>query len=72
MSAGTVGKSPYDSEAVRRMIYEPDWKTLENISEQAKDMLEKRDYEGVGRLCAGMENRKMPCPVSPFTCTKLI
>ena len=50
MSAGTVGKSPYDSEAVRRMIYEPDWKTLENISEQAKDMLEKRDYEGVGRL----------------------
>lgn len=50
MSAGTVGKSPYDSEAVRRMIYEPDWKTLENISEQAKDMLEKRDYEDVGRL----------------------
>lgn len=50
MSADTVGKSPYSSEAVRRMIYEPDWKTLENISEQAKEMLEKRDYESVGRL----------------------
>lgn len=50
MSADTAGKSPYGSEAVRRMIYEPDWKTLENISEQAKGMLEKQDYEGVGRL----------------------
>lgn len=48
--SNAMGKSPYDSETVRRMIYEPDWKTLENISEQAKDMLEKRDYEGVGRL----------------------
>lgn len=50
MSTNTVGKSPYSSEAVRRMIYEPDWKTLENISEQAKGMLEKQDYEGVARL----------------------
>ena len=52
MSAGTVGKSPYDSEAVRRMIYEPDWKTLENISEQAKDMLESRDWEGLEAFMA--------------------
>lgn len=48
--SNAVGKSPYSSEMVRRMIYEPDWKTLEKISEQAKDMLERRDYEGVGRL----------------------
>ena len=48
--SNAVGKNPYGSEMVRRMIYEPDWKTLEKISEQAKDMLEKRDYEGVGRL----------------------
>lgn len=45
-----IGKSPYSNEMVRRMIYEPDWKTLEKISEQAKDMLERGDYEGVGRL----------------------
>lgn len=48
--SNAVGKSPYGSEMVRRMIYEPDWKTLEKISEQAKEMLERRDYEGVGRL----------------------
>lgn len=45
-----VGTNPYGNEMVRRMIYEPDWKTLEKISEQAKEMLENRDYEGVGRL----------------------
>lgn len=48
--SNAVGTSPYDSEMVRRMIYEPDWKTMEKISEQAKEMLENRDYEGVGRL----------------------
>lgn len=48
--SNAIEKSPYGSEMVRRMIYEPDWKTLEKISEQAKDMLEKRNYEGVGRL----------------------
>lgn len=48
--SNAVGKSPYGSEMVRRMIHEPDWKTLEKISEQAKEMLERRDYEGVGRL----------------------
>lgn len=48
--SNAVGKSPHGSETVRRMIYEPDWKTLEKISEQAKEMLERRDYEGVVRL----------------------
>lgn len=48
--SNAAGKSPYGSEMVRRMIYEPDWKTLEKISEQAKDMLEMHDYEGIGRL----------------------
>lgn len=48
--SNAAGKSPYANETVRRMIYEPDRKTLEKISEQAKDMLENRDYEGVGRL----------------------
>lgn len=31
--SNAVGKNPYGSEMVRRMIYEPDWKTLEKISE---------------------------------------
>ena len=48
--SNAIEKSPYGSELVRRMIYEPDWKTLEKISGQAKEMLENRDYEGVGRL----------------------
>lgn len=48
--SNAIEKSPYGSELVRRMIYEPDWKTLEKISEQAKEMLENLDYEGVGRL----------------------
>lgn len=48
--SNAAGKSPYANETVRRMIYEPDRKTLEKISEQVKEMLENRDYEGVGRL----------------------
>lgn len=54
---------------VRRMIYEPDWKTLEKISEQAKDMLENGIMKVSGGCCAGTANRKMPCPVSPCICT---
>lgn len=38
------------NDMVRRMIYEPDWKTLEKIGGQAEEMLENRDYNGVGRL----------------------
>lgn len=50
MNGDTNATGRFSNDFVRRMIHEPDWKTLEKISGQAKEMLDRHDYNGVGRL----------------------
>lgn len=50
MNTGLNHKAGLESEAFRRMAYEPSYRKLSALSEQAEDMLNKENYRGVSRM----------------------
>ena len=50
MNTGLNHKAGLASEAFRRMAYEPSYRKLSALSEQAEDMLNKENYRGVSRM----------------------
>lgn len=50
MNTGLNHKAGLESEAFRRMAYEPSYRKLGALSEQAEDMLHKENYRGVSRM----------------------
>lgn len=50
MNTALNHKAGLESEAFRRMAYEPSYRKLSALSEQAEDMLRKENYRGVSRM----------------------